>query len=81
MYIGNSWGCDFDDPHNCDIGLGAQEQFYGCADVAITASGELNFYLSQTNTHTWARIHKKTKPGFRLKFDTFCIGHLSVNSG
>lgn len=31
---GNSWGVDFETSIGC-MGCGAQEQFYGCADVAI----------------------------------------------
>ncbi|KAK3095006.1 hypothetical protein FSP39_009096 [Pinctada imbricata] len=30
---GNSWGCD--ENWSCGIGLGEQEQFYGCADISI----------------------------------------------
>ncbi|XP_005092247.1 uncharacterized protein LOC101851474 [Aplysia californica] len=33
---GNSWGCDED--NNCCVGCGPQEQFYGCADIAIHSS-------------------------------------------
>ena len=32
-HTGNSWGCDTDG--NCGLGLGYQEEFYGCADVRI----------------------------------------------
>ena len=38
---GNSWGCDLDDPSNCCVGCGAQENFVNCADVAIEASGDV----------------------------------------
>ncbi|GFR85845.1 cell wall integrity and stress response component 4-like [Elysia marginata] len=34
---GNSWGCDVT---GCCLGCGRQEQFYGCADIAISASGK-----------------------------------------
>ena len=33
--IGNAWGYDEENPTGC-IGCGNQEQFYGCADIAIT---------------------------------------------
>ncbi|XP_062615337.1 uncharacterized protein LOC134277082 isoform X1 [Saccostrea cucullata] len=32
---GNSWGCD---RSGCGMGRGGQEQFYGCADIAILKS-------------------------------------------
>ena len=31
-HTGNSWGCDEDE---CGIGLGQQEEFYGCSDIKI----------------------------------------------
>ncbi|XP_063399680.1 uncharacterized protein LOC134684322 [Mytilus trossulus] len=34
---GNSYNCD--NNHKCCIGCGPQEQFYGCADIAIASSG------------------------------------------
>lgn len=38
IIIGNSYGCDQN--NTCCIGCGPQEQFYGCADIAISpASG------------------------------------------
>ncbi|GFO08386.1 endonuclease-reverse transcriptase [Plakobranchus ocellatus] len=35
---GNSWGCE-PSTGRCCLGCGRQEQFYGCADVAISTSG------------------------------------------
>ncbi|CAG5112433.1 Oidioi.mRNA.OKI2018_I69.chr2.g6649.t1.cds [Oikopleura dioica] len=32
-HTGNSWGCD--ETGKCGLGLGMQEEFYGCADVKI----------------------------------------------
>jgi hypothetical protein len=32
MFPGKDWGCD---GSGCGRGHGAQEQFYGCADIAI----------------------------------------------
>lgn len=32
-HTGNSWGCD--ETGKCGLGLGEQEEFYGCADVKI----------------------------------------------
>lgn len=37
MFAGRSWGCD---GSGCGIGRGAQEQYYGCADIAILRSCE-----------------------------------------
>lgn len=34
-FAGNSWGCD---GGGCGMGRGMQEQFYGCADIAILRS-------------------------------------------
>ena len=39
FFLGNSWGYDEEKPHGC-IGCGAQEQFYACADIAITESDD-----------------------------------------
>ncbi|CAG2226629.1 unnamed protein product [Mytilus edulis] len=44
---GNSYNCD--NNHNCCIGCGPQEQFYGCADIAISSSGTSQF--SNTGVH------------------------------
>lgn len=37
FFVGNSYNCD--NNHKCCIGCGPQEQFYGCADIAISSSG------------------------------------------
>ncbi|KAI3382833.1 hypothetical protein SNEBB_002042 [Seison nebaliae] len=43
-FCGNSWGCELDEKLNkerCCIGCGdKQEQFYGCADIAILAPND-----------------------------------------
>ena len=31
--VGNAWGCD--DAGHCGVGVGPQEQFINCADIAI----------------------------------------------
>ena len=31
--LGNTWSCD--QAGNCGLGIGPQEEFYGCADIAI----------------------------------------------
>jgi hypothetical protein len=36
LSTGNSYNCD--DNHNCCVGCGPQEQFYGCADIPISVS-------------------------------------------
>lgn len=36
IIAGNSWGVDPETKEGC-IGCGPQEQFYGCADVAVCA--------------------------------------------
>ena len=39
--LGNSWGTD-PDTGESGMGLGAQEQFYGCADIAINSKDGSN---------------------------------------
>ena len=35
-HTANSWACD---DTGCGLGYGEQEEFYGCADIAITNTG------------------------------------------
>ena len=37
-HTGNNWGCE--DSGECGVGLGPQEEFWGCADIAITPDGK-----------------------------------------
>ncbi|XP_039257738.2 uncharacterized protein LOC120334321 [Styela clava] len=45
---GNSWGCDA--PGVRALGLGHQEQFYGCADVKITGNNEQTTETGSTSS-------------------------------
>ncbi|XP_071110324.1 uncharacterized protein [Haliotis cracherodii] len=59
---GNSWGCD---GPTCCVGCGPQEQFYGCADVAISADSEdqTKSPTSTFNVHSATSLcHVATKP-------------------
>ena len=47
LLAGNSYNCD--NNHKCCIGCGPQEQFYGCADIAISSSGTSQ--ISNTGVH------------------------------
>lgn len=35
MFTGNNWGCE---DGECGLGLGPQEEFWGCSDIAIRAT-------------------------------------------
>jgi len=48
LSTGNSYNCD--DNHNCCVGCGPQEQFYGCADISISASSG-NPHPNTLNSH------------------------------
>ncbi|XP_046551505.1 mucin-5AC-like [Haliotis rubra] len=55
---GNSWGCE---GPTCCVGCGPQEQFYGCADVAISADDK-DQTTSPPSTSKTSPCQETTKP-------------------
>ncbi|CAG2226630.1 unnamed protein product [Mytilus edulis] len=87
----NSYNCD--NNHNCCIGCGPQEQFYGCADIAISSSGTSQSSSTGTGVHQGRPFsflpilgHKigtcKATPLFKSRnpyADQFCVSQCNRN--
>jgi hypothetical protein len=81
MYIsGNSYNCD--NNHNCCVGCGPQEQFYGCADIAITSSGSHYYHPAQQQGQGQSATVCKATPMFKARYpyaDRYCSIQCSQN--
>ena len=47
-HAGNGWGCD--EPNDCGMGKGDQEEFYNCADIRIQA--KVTIFVNSVNMLT-----------------------------
>ncbi|KAK3094589.1 hypothetical protein FSP39_003699 [Pinctada imbricata] len=60
---GNSWGCDGNG--ECGMGLGQQEQFYGCADISIGVDcNSLSTTSTQPSSSTYQAADSTTASTF-----------------
>ena len=67
---GNSWGCD--EENDCGVGKGIQEEFYNCADIAITRDGPTTTTSSTTVTSISTTETTTKATGIKTQKDT-CV--------
>ena len=67
VYIGNNWGVDAD---GAGVGHGPQEQFYGCADIAIDAQNVVDPTTGMETTDSTLDEDKSTTMQETIASDT-----------
>ena len=73
IYLGNNWDCD---ETGCDNGLGRQEQFINCADIAILDNCSFNPTTSPVSTGIYFSSWRKTLYDSKIIYN---IGSICTN--